>query len=58
MWLGDLSAEPDPIASLIQGSLLSRAQIDAAVGYRATYPVEMDARIELHHRGSAAPSKS
>jgi hypothetical protein len=58
MWVEDLSAEPDPVAALIEDSILTRPQIDAALRYRAAYPDEIDARIELHRRETAAASKS
>lgn len=54
MWLEDLAAEPDPIAVLVEDSHLTRSQIDAAQRYRAAYPDEVDARIELHRRETAA----
>lgn len=56
MWVEDLGAEPDPVAALVSDSVLARPQIDAALGYRAAYPDEIDARIELHRRGTAAAS--
>jgi len=58
MWVEDLSGEADPIASLVEESVLNRAQIDAALRYRAAYPDEIDARIELHRQETAAASKS
>jgi len=54
MWMEDLDAEPDPAATLAQESGLKRTQIDAALSYRAAYPDEIAARIELHRRGTAA----
>jgi hypothetical protein len=57
MWVNDLSAEADPVAALVEDSILSRPQVDAALRYRAAYPDEVDARIELHHRETAAASK-
>jgi hypothetical protein len=54
MWLDDLAAESDPAARLAAESHLTRAQIDAALGYRAAYPDELNARIELHRRETAA----
>jgi len=50
MWLDDLAAEPDPLATLIEDSSLTRPQIDAALRYRAAYPDEIATRIELHSR--------
>lgn len=54
MWLEDLSAQADPMAALIESSVLARPQIDAALRYRAAYPIEIDARMELHRRETAA----
>jgi hypothetical protein len=58
MSIEDLSAESDPLAVLIEESILTRPQIDAALRYRAAYPDEIDARIELHRRETAAASAS
>jgi hypothetical protein len=57
MWVEDLSREADPVAALTEESVLTRAQIDAALRYRAAYPDEIDARIELHRQETAAASK-
>jgi hypothetical protein len=54
----DLAREPDPVAALVEESVLTRAQIDAALRYRAAYPDEIDARVELHRQETAAASKS
>ena|SRR5437016_9183293 len=54
MSVEDLSGERDPVAVLAEESTLARAQIDAALRYRAAYPDEVDARIELHRRETAA----
>lgn len=54
MWIEDLDEELDPAATLAQESGLTRTQIDAALSYRAAYPDEIAARIELHRRGTAA----
>jgi hypothetical protein len=51
MWLDD---EPDPVTTLIEELGLTRPQIDAALSYRAAYPDEIAARIELHRQGTAA----
>ena len=56
MWVKDLSAEQDPAAVLVEESNLTRPQVDAALRYRAAYPDEIDARIELHRRETAAAS--
>jgi hypothetical protein len=54
LWLDDLAAEPDPAAALSEDSILTAAQIDAALRYRAAYPDEITARIELHRRETSA----
>jgi hypothetical protein len=54
MWMEDLGQETDPIATLVEESELTRPQIDAALGYRAAYPDEVAARIELHRRETEA----
>ena len=54
MWLDDLATEPDPIGALAEESALRRPQIDAALRYRAAYPAEIEARIQLHHQETAA----
>jgi hypothetical protein len=53
MWLDDLTEEPDPFATLVEDSTLTRPQIDAALRYRAAYPDEIAARIELHNHETA-----
>jgi hypothetical protein len=57
MWLEDLSQELDPLAALIEDSVLTRSQIEAALRYRASYPDEIAARVELHRRDTAAAEK-
>jgi uncharacterized protein (DUF433 family) len=54
MWVEDLAVESDPPATLAAESGLTRSQIDAALRYRADYPDEIVARIELHRRKTAA----
>lgn len=58
MWVEDLAAEPDPVAdpvvALVKESTLTRSQVDAAMRYRAAFPDEIAARIELHRRETAA----
>jgi hypothetical protein len=54
MWIDDLAGVADPAAALAVESALTRPLIDAALGYRATYPDEIMARIELHRRETAA----
>lgn len=54
MWVEDLAAESDPVAALADDGSLTRPQIEAALGYRADYPEEIAARIELHRHETAA----
>jgi hypothetical protein len=54
MWLDDLAAEADPAAALAADGVVTRPQIDAVLRYRSAYPDEIDARIELHRRETAA----
>lgn len=56
MWVEDLAGEPDPVASLVAESVLTGPQVDAALRYRAAYPDEIDARIELHRLETTAAS--
>jgi hypothetical protein len=58
MWLDDLEGEPDPRGTLLEDSTLTRSQLDATLRYRATYPDEIEARIELHRRETAAAEAS
>jgi hypothetical protein len=58
MWFEDLSAQPDPLAALVEDAVLPRAVIDAALRYRAAYPDEIDARIELHRQETVVASRS
>lgn len=52
--IDDLAGETDPAAVLAVESGLSRAHVDAALRYRAAYPDEIAARIELHRSETAA----
>src|SRR5919106_6404062 len=54
MWVEDLADEADPAAALVADGVVTRPQIDAAARYRAAYPDEIAARIELHRRETAA----
>jgi hypothetical protein len=54
MWVEDLADEPDLAAALAQDGVVTRPRIDAALRYRAAYPDETAARIELHRREMAA----
>lgn len=57
MWVEDLAADPDPIATLVGDLGFTRSQIDAALRYRAAYPDEVAARIDLHRRETAAAER-
>lgn len=57
MWIDDLADESDPAAALVEDSTLSRSQVDAALRYRAAFPEEIGARIELHRRETVAAEK-
>lgn len=57
MWLDDLSDEPDSEGVLVVESALTRPQTDAAVRYRASYPDEIAARIELHRIETASADR-
>jgi hypothetical protein len=48
MWIDDLGSTKDPAADLAADGAVSRPQIDAVLAYRATYPDEIQARIDLH----------
>ena len=52
MWVEDLSSEPDPLSTFVGESVMTRAQVEAVLRYRAAYPDEIAARIELHRRES------
>jgi hypothetical protein len=52
MWVDDLD-EANPVETLLRESALTPAQVDAAMRYRAAYPEEIDAHIELHRRQTA-----
>ena len=54
MWLEDLQTESDPSATLAAESILTLAQIDAAIRYTNAYPAEIAPRIALHRRETAA----
>jgi hypothetical protein len=55
MWIADLGSVDDQVADLIADRAVTRAQVDAALAYRAT-PEEIQARIDLHHAETAATS--
>ena len=48
MWIDDLGPLEDPATELASDGIVPRPQIDAALAYRATYPDEIQARIDLH----------
>jgi len=54
MWIDDLGPVKDPAAELAADGILARAQIDAAVAYRAAYPDEIQVRIDLHRSETTA----
>lgn len=54
MWVEDMTAERHPADALVAESVLTRPHVDAALRYRADYPDEVTARIELHRRETAA----
>lgn len=58
MWVDDLAGEPDPAGALLDGSNLTRAQIDAALRYRGMHPDEIEARVELHREETAAAARA
>jgi hypothetical protein len=54
LWIDDLTGTADPAGALAEDGVVTRAQIDAAVAYRAAYPDEIGARIDLHREATAA----
>ena len=54
MWIDDLGPVKDPAAELAADGILTWAQIDAAVAYRAAYPDEIQVRIDLHRSETTA----
>jgi uncharacterized protein (DUF433 family) len=56
MWIDDLGSVDDPVADLVADRAITRAQVHAALAYRAAYPEEIKARIDLHHAETAAAS--
>jgi hypothetical protein len=56
-WLEDLPSDEDPVDVLVAESDLSRGQIEAALRYKAAYPDEINARVELHRQETATASK-
>jgi hypothetical protein len=56
MWVEELGGERDPVALLVDESTLTYPQIEAALRYRAAYPDEVSARIDLHRQETSAAS--
>lgn len=54
MWADDAVAEGENPAVLVDEGLVRQPQLDAALRYRAAYPDEVNARIELHRRTTEA----
>lgn len=54
MWIDEIGPVDDPAAELASEGVVSRPQIDSALAYRAAYPDEIQARIELHRADTAA----
>ena len=54
MWIDDFGPVKDPAAELATDGVVSRPQVDAVLAYRAAYPEEIQARIDLHRSETAA----
>jgi hypothetical protein len=54
MWIDDLEASEDPVATLAGDGVVSHPQVDAVLAYRTAYPDEIEARIELHRSDTSA----
>lgn len=54
LWIDEIGPVDDPAAELAADGVVSRAQIDSALAYRAAYTDEIQARIELHRADTAA----
>lgn len=48
MWLEDLGSVTDAAEGLVADGIVARTHIDAALAYRAAFPDEVQARIDLH----------
>lgn len=57
LWIEDLEGEDDPGGAVADDGVVTRAQIDATLRYRAAYPDEIAARIELHRHETAAADR-
>jgi hypothetical protein len=53
-WLDDLGPVKDLATELAADGVITRAQADAVLAYRAAYPDEIQARIDLHRSETAA----
>ena len=54
MWIDDLGSVKDPAIDLSAEGVVSRTQVDAVLAYRAAYPDEIQARIDLHRSETVA----
>lgn len=57
MWIDDLGPIEDPAAELASDGAVRRPLIDAALAYRAAYPDEIQARIQLHREATSRADK-
>lgn len=57
LWLQDMTDERDPAQALAAEQDIPRSMIDAAQRYRDAYPDEVEARIDLHRRETAAADR-
>jgi hypothetical protein len=58
MWIDDLAGVKDAAKTLARDGVVTRAQIDAALRYRAAYPEEIQARIDLHRSHTTAAARA
>ena len=54
MWLDDLGTVKDLATELAADSVITRAQAEAVLAYRAAYPDEIQATIDLDRSETAA----
>jgi len=54
MWIDDLEPADDAAIELAADGTVTHAHIDAALAYRAAYPEEIAARIDLHRSATAS----
>jgi hypothetical protein len=57
MWIDDVSGLKDPAKTLAQEGVVTRAQTDAALRYRAAYPEEMGPRDQRDSDHRARPGR-